>query len=345
MDFRALADRSLAGVMPTREEAGAVLDAPDSELLVVLDAAYRVRRHYFGNKVQIHVLTNAKSGLCPEDCAYCSQSAVSEAEIDQYSLMDADALFEEAGRAAASGARRHCIVISGRGPSWPEIERISSAVRRIKESYALSICCSLGLLDEEKAHALREAGVDRLNHNLNTSERYYSEICSTHTYQDRLETLAAGRRAGLELCSGVIFGQGEGREDIFEMCEAVRALGPESIPVNFLQAIPGTPLENAEALTPQGCLRLLSLVRFFNPASEIRIAGGREVNLRHLQPLSLYPANSLFVSGYLTTPGQAVEETQQMIADMGFELDVTGESDPDLSGSVSLSVEDTARPA
>ena len=331
--------------MPTRDEAAAVLDSSDAELLAVLDAAYRIRRRYFGNKVQIHMLTNAKSGLCPEDCAYCSQSAVSEAAIDQYSLMDADSLFEEAGRAAASGARRHCIVISGRGPSWPEIERISSAVRRIKEHYALSICCSLGLLDEGKARALRAAGVNRLNHNLNTSEGFYSEICSTHTYADRIETLSAGRKAGLELCSGVIFGQGESREDVFEVCEAVRSLGPESIPVNFLHAIPGTPLENAEALTPRSCLRLLSLMRFYNPTSEIRIAGGREVNLRHLQPLSLYPANSLFVSGYLTTPGQAVEEAQRMIADLGFELDMTGESDPDLSGPVFPAVRDSARRA
>lgn len=324
MDYQALADRVLAGGRIAREEGRAVLASPDEDLLPLLDAAFRVRRRHFGKAVQIHYLINAKSGLCPEDCAYCSQSSVSEAGIPRYSLVDDEELFEGAARAAGAGSRRYCIVMSGRGPSDSEIDRLCAAVGRIKERHALSICCSLGLLDGEKARRLKEAGVDRLNHNLNTSEGFYTRICSTHTYADRVETLSAGRGAGLELCSGVIFGQGEGEGDILDVCEALRELAPESIPVNFLHPIPGTPLERLAHLGPRRCLRLLCLMRFHNPAAEIRVAGGREVQLRGLQPLALYPANSLFVEGYLTTPGQGAAEAHRMIKDLGFEIDDRG---------------------
>jgi len=324
MDYQALAERVLAGGRIAREKGRAVLASPDEDMLPLLDAAFRVRRRHFGKAVQIHYLINAKSGLCPEDCAYCSQSSVSEAGIPRYSLVDDERLFEGAARAAGAGSRRYCIVMSGRGPSDAEIDRLCRAVGRIKERHGLSICCSLGLLDGAKARRLKEAGVDRLNHNLNTSEGFYARICSTHTYADRMETLSAGRGAGLELCSGVIFGQGEGEGDILDVCEALRELAPESIPVNFLHPIPGTPLAGLSHLGPRRCLRLLCLMRFYNPAAEIRVAGGREVQLRGLQPLALYPANSLFVEGYLTTPGQGAAEAHRMIRDLGFEVDDRG---------------------
>ncbi len=327
MDYQELAKRVIAGEKPSRREAVEILDSPAEYLLEVMGGAFRVRYHYFGRSVQIHQLINAKSGLCPEDCSYCSQSAVSEAEIEKYSLIDHDRLLEGAKRAAEAGSRRYCIVISGRGPTDMEIEHLGSAVRKIKADYGMSICVSLGLLNGEKAGQLKEAGVNRLNHNLNTSERFYPEICSTHTYQDRVDTLAAGRGAGLELCSGVIFGQGENREDVLSVCEALRELEPESIPVNFLHPVPGTPLEGIPELGPAQCLRLLCLMRYFNPRSEIRVGGGREVQLREHQALALYPANSIFVSGYLTTPGQAADEAHRMIQDLGFEVDVAGESD------------------
>ncbi|MEE9240851.1 MAG: biotin synthase BioB [bacterium] len=328
MDYQELAKRVIAGGKPSREEAAGILDSPPEDLLDVMGGAFRVRYRYFGRSVQIHQLINAKSGMCPEDCSYCTQSAVSEAEIEKYGLIDHDRLMEGAKRAEEAGSRRYCIVISGRGPTDLEIEHIGSAVRKIKAGYGMSICVSLGLLDREKAGRLKEAGVDRLNHNLNTSERYYPEICSTHTYRDRMDTLAAGRGAGLELCSGVIFGQGERREDVLDVCEALRELEPESIPVNFLHPVPGTPLEGIPPLGPAQCLRLLCLMRFFNPRSEIRVAGGREVQLREHQALALYPANSIFVSGYLTTSGQPAEEAHRMIRDLGFEVDAVGESDP-----------------
>jgi biotin synthase len=205
---------------------------------------------------------------------------------------------------------------------------LADAVRRIKETVDIGICCSVGLITEESAARLHEAGVEQLNHNLNTSERFYSEICTTHTYADRVATLQAARRAGLNLCSGAIFGQGENDTDIVDVGLALRELEPQSIPVNFLIPIEGTPLAGTNELTARRCLKILCLMRLLNPRQEIRVSAGREVHLRSLQPLALYAANSVFVSGYLTEPGQDYRETAQMVRDLGFEIeeyDATGE--------------------
>ena len=192
MNYHELARRALEDEKPGREEALSIINAPDEELLRLLDAAFSVRRAYFGKKVQIHYLINAKSGICPEDCGYCSQSAVSGAQIDRYELVDEEQLLEGASRAEAAGSRRYCIVISARGPSDAEIDRLCGAVAEIKSRHGLSVCCSLGLVEASQAARLSEAGVDRLNHNLNTSKSYYPRICSTHTYDDRMDTFGRG---------------------------------------------------------------------------------------------------------------------------------------------------------
>ncbi len=320
MDLGSLADKSLRGEALSREEARAVLHLPDEQMLQLLDAAYRVRLHYWGRTVHLHMLVNAKSGLCPEDCGYCSQSSVSTAEIEKYPWLNTEQLLDGARRAKEVHAKRYCIVASGRGPTPSELEDLARVIRRIKEEVGIGVCTSLGLLTEEKALLLKEAGVDQVNHNLNTSERYYPQVCTTHTYQDRVETLRHARAAGLQLCCGAIFGQGESEDDILDVIYALREIGVESIPCNFLHPIPGTPLANYNYLSPLQCLRILCLVRLLNPASEVRVAGGREFHLRAVQPLLLYPANSIFVSGYLTTPGQRPKEAMRMIEDMGFEL-------------------------
>jgi biotin synthase len=319
--YQRLAEKALAGECLTDAEGRAVLTAPDDAVLDLVAAAFRVRRHYFGRRVLLHVLMNAKSGLCPEDCGYCSQSSVSTAEIERYGLKGPQEMLAEARRAAGVGAKRFCIVISGRGPTDREVEGIAAAVRAIKQELPLGICASVGLLTPEQAAALKAAGVDRLNHNLNTSERFYPAICSTHTYQDRLDTLATARAAGLERCAGLIAGQGETDQDLIDVAKALRQLGPDSIPVNFLHPIAGTPLEHVHDLTPTRCLKILCLFRFYNPATEIRVAGGREHNLGHLQALALYPANAMFVNGYLTTDGQPADEAITMIRQMGFEIE------------------------
>lgn len=321
LNWASLIARSLQGEAITREEGRAILTLPDGQAPQLLQAAFEVRQAHFGKRVKICILQNARSGMCEEDCHYCSQSSISNAKIDKYPLMDKAQLLEGAKRASESGAKRYCMVTSGRGPSTEEIEHFCEVTRTIKRDYPLEICVCLGLLSEEQAKQLKAAGVGWVNHNLNTSERYHAEICGTHTYQDRLRTVENIRKAGLRTCSGGIVGMGETDEDVLDLAFAVREQRMDSIPVNFLHPIKGTPMGAYTFLTPMKCLKILCLFRFLNPTSEIRAAGGREVNLRSLQPLALYPANSIFVEGYLTTPGQQAEQARQMVEDMGFEVD------------------------
>jgi biotin synthase len=321
MDFGKLAEKSLRGELLEREEMSGVLRASDEQLPELLSAAFKVRHHYFGKRVQIHMLMNAKSGLCPEDCHYCSQSSVSKAPIDKYPFLSKEKLIAGAMKAKAAGAVRFCIVNSGRGPTAKEIRDIAEVVREIKKQVKINICCSLGLMDEEKVQALKDAGVERINHNLNTSENHHPNICTTHTYADRVETVTNVKSVGLSSCCGGIVGMGETDDDIIDLALSLRNLGVDSIPVNFLHPIDGTPFAGLNNLTPQRCLKILCLFRFINPDKELRVGGGRELNLRSLQPLSLYPANSMFVNGYLTTPGQEASEAHRMIADLGFEIE------------------------
>jgi biotin synthase len=315
-----MADRVLSGEALNAEDALAMLECPDDELLDLLAAAYRVRRRRFGNQVQLYFLMNAKSGLCPEDCGYCSQSKISTADIPKYNLLSRDKLLDGARVAAERQARTYCIVISARGPNEREMEAVESIVPEIKRRYNLKICACLGLLTPEQAERLKACGVDRVNHNLNTGEDYYGDICTTHTFQDRVETLRAVRDAGIEMCSGGIVGMGERQSDVVDMAIALRDLGVQSIPVNFLIPIEGTPLASRGDLNPRYCLKVLAMFRFVNPDRELRIAGGREVHLGSLQALGLYAANSIFVGDYLTTKGQPAEADYQMIRDLGFEI-------------------------
>ena len=318
MCWSELADRVLAGEAIGRDEALAVLRCPDVELLDLLAATYRVRHRHFGNTVQLYFLMNAKSGLCPEDCGYCSQSKVSEAEIPRYNLLNVEKLLDGARVAHERGSKTYCIVISARAPNEREIDAVTAIVPRIKKQYGLNVCACLGLLTAEHARRLKECGVDKVNHNLNTSERFYPEICTTHTYGDRVETLRNVRAAGLQLCSGGIIGMGETDDDVVDMALSLRELEVESIPLNFLNPIDGTPLERTQRLNPRYCLKALCMMRLVNPASELRIAGGREMHLGSLQAMGLYAANSIFVGDYLTTKGQPPDADYRMIEEMGF---------------------------
>lgn len=318
--WQQFADDILAGETLSRDQALAVLDCPDDELLDLLAHTYRVRRRWFSNQVQLYFLMNAKSGLCPEDCGYCSQSKISEAEIPRYNLLSREKLLDGARLASARKARTYCIVISARGPNEREMRAVTSIVPEIKQHFNLKICACLGLLSLEQAEELKACGVDRVNHNLNTSDSYYGEICTTHTFADRLATLRAVRDAGMEMCSGGIIGMGERREDVVDLAITLRDLGVQSIPVNFLNPIEGTPLAGRRDLNPRYCLKVLAMFRLVNPDREIRIAGGRELHLGSMQALALYAANSIFVGDYLTTKGQPAESDYQMIRDLGFEI-------------------------
>lgn len=320
--YQSFADRALCDEPLSRADALSVLAAPDEDILQLLDAAFQVRRRYFGKTVRLQMLLNAKSGACQEDCHYCSQSSVSEAPIERYAMVSTQTMLDGARRAAQSKAQRYCIVISGRAPLDREIGEIAEAVTTIKRELPIQICCSLGLLDESQARRLKTAGVDRINHNLNTSEAFHPSICTTHTYRDRVTTLNAARAAGLELCSGGIVGMGERDEDLVDLAFALRELRPDSIPLNSLHPAEGTPLEQCRDLTPMRCLKVLCLFRFLHPRTELRVAGGREHNLRWLQPMALFPADSVFVNGYLTTPGQPAPDVWKMIEDLGFQIEV-----------------------
>jgi biotin synthase len=229
-------------------------------------------------------------------------------------------ILAEADAAARAGASRYCMVLSGRGPTLTGARRLADLVRKVKERHPIEVCLSVGLLEEEHARILADAGLDRLNHNLNTSASHYEEICSTHTYQDRVRTLVAAKKCGIEPCSGLILGMGERSRDVIEVALELRRLEVPSIPVNFLIPIEGNPVVSDGSLTPERALRALCLMRLMNPRAEIRVAGGREGHLRTLGALALWPANSLFVEGYLTTRGDATDATYRMIRDAGFEV-------------------------
>ena len=320
MNWNDLGAKILSGWMLDREGAMRVLQSPDDELLPVLNAAFAIRKHHFGMGVTLHVIRNAKSGACSEDCAYCSQSGKSDTEIARYTLQSVEKIVDGARDAAKLKAMRYCIVTSGRQPAEKELEIICEAARRIKKEAPIQICTSLGLLSEEQAKRLKAAGVDRYNHNLETSSQYYGKICSTHSYADRVATTKRVKGAGLELCCGGLIGMGESLEDRVELALAMRDVDADSIPLNFLDPRPGTALEGRSRIGATDALRTLALFRFANPDREIRIAGGREVCLVALQVLALYPANSIFTSGYLTTGGQGHSADMVMIEGAGFHV-------------------------
>jgi biotin synthase len=323
VDWTALGRRACEGVPPSREEAVALLCSPDAEFLPILHAAFLPRERFHGRRVRLHLLLNAKSGRCPEDCKFCSQSARAEAGVEEYPLVSTAEIVAGALRARELQAAVYCIVTSGRRPSAEEFESLCDAAREIRRrAPGLRLCFSLGALDDAAARRLREAGADRFNHNLETSERRFPDVCSSHAYADRVATVRAVKRAGLHACCGGIVGLGESPEDIADLAFALRDLDVDSIPVNFFNPRPGTAFADLPQIAPAYALKALALMRLVNPAKDIRSAGGREAVLRSMQPLALFAANSIFVEGYLTTPGQGADADRRMIADAGFEIDV-----------------------
>jgi biotin synthase len=317
--FDQLATSILAGMPATEDDALAVLRSHDDELLDVVAAASRLRREHFGKTVKVNYLVNLKSGLCPENCNYCSQALGSTADILKYKWLNTDEALEQASAGLRGGATRVCMVSSGRGPTNKDVERVADMVGVIKTEHPeVEICACLGLLKDGQAERLRDAGVDAYNHNINTAESHHDQIVQTHTYADRVDTVEKAKVAGLSPCSGLIAGLGETDEQLVEALFALRELGSDSIPVNFLMPFDGTPMENTWELTPSRCLKILAMARFVCPDREVRIAGGREMHLRSLQGLALHVANSLFLGDYLTSEGQSAETDLELIRDNGF---------------------------
>lgn len=317
--FDQLATSILAGKPATEDDALAVLRAHDDELLDVVAAAGRLRRAHFGNTVKVNYLVNLKSGLCQENCNYCSQALGSTAPILKYSWLKTDEALEQAAAGLKGGATRVCMVSSGRGPSDRDIDKVTEMVGAIKgENPGVEICACLGLLKDGQAEKLKDAGVDAYNHNINTAESHHDTIVQTHTYADRVDTVTKAKTAGLSPCSGLIAGLGETDEQLVEALFALRELESDSIPVNFLMPFDGTPYENTWELDPTRCLKILAMARFVCPDREVRIAGGREMHLRSLQGLALHVANSIFLGDYLTSEGQSAETDLELIRDNGF---------------------------
>ncbi|GAB3300565.1 biotin synthase BioB [Parasphingorhabdus pacifica] len=327
--FQQLADGVLTGVPATPEDALAVLRADDTELMSVVAAAGRLRRAHFGNTVKVNYLVNLKSGMCPENCNYCSQALGSEAPVLKYSWLSKDEALKQAGAGIEGGASRVCMVASGRGPSTRDIDKVTEMVGALKDEHPdVEVCACLGFLKDGQAARLKEAGVDAYNHNINTSESNHDNIVQTHTYADRVDTVEKAKGAEISPCSGLIAGLGETDEQLVEALFALRELDSDSIPVNFLMPFEGTPFENTWELSPTRCVKILAMARFVCPDKEIRIAGGREMHLRTLQSIGLHVANSIFLGDYLTSEGQDAEADLEMIRDNGF---VVLDSEEDLA--------------
>ncbi len=319
LDAVDLAARIDAGHRLTFDEALAVLRAPDEATLALVAAAGTLRRKHFGNTVKVNYLVNLKSGLCPEDCTYCSQRLGSKAEILKYTWLKPDEAARQAGLGIAGGASRVCMVASGKGPSDRDVDRVATMIGQIKDEHPqVEVCACLGILKAGQAERLAASGADAYNHNLNTAESLYPEICSTHTFAERVATVGAAKDAGLSPCSGLIVGMGETPEQLVEAVFALCELEADSIPVNFLMPFDGTPLAGTWHLTPMACLRILALVRLASPTAELRMAGGREMHLRTLQATALAVANSLFLGDYLTSEGQDARRDLEMISDAGY---------------------------
>jgi biotin synthase len=320
-EIQKIGDKVLEGRSVSMKEIRLLLEAKGPDLMDLVAVANRVRVEFNGNEIDLCSLLNAKSGKCSEDCAFCAQSAHYQTDAPTYPLMNADQMVKEAREAQKRRTGRFCLISSGRQLNDKEFEVILSGLDRIRKETTLDLDCSLGTLSEERAEALKKVGVTRYNHNLETAESHFSKICTTHSFQDRVQTIEVLKDQGFSICCGGIIGLGESPQQRLELAFSVKQLGIECIPFNILNPRPGTPLEHSEAIPPIEIIKTISLFRLVLPKGTIKIAGGREANLRDLQSLALLAgANGLIVGNYLTTPGRNAEDDLTMIKDVGFQI-------------------------
>ena len=295
-------------------EALKLYDLPLAELCARAD---RARREAGLCRVDLCTIVNAKSGLCGEDCRFCAQSARHATEVDEHALLDVEKLVEAARRAYEIGSARLGIVTSGNCLSEEELSRVAEAVRAIRREVGLDVCASLGALEADELAELREAGLSRYHHNLETSRDFFPQVATSHTFDDRVRTVASARDAGLSVCCGGIVGMGETREDRVSLALAVRDLGADSVPLNFLIPVPGTPMEDVEPMRPAEALRTIAVFRILMPGRTIRVTAGRETVLRDFQAAAfLAGANGMMIGGYLTQRGRAVEDDQRLVKEI-----------------------------
>lgn len=321
-DFLRLADVVLAGGALSEAEALEILSARGAALTAALAGAHRIREAVFGDRVELCAIINAKSGRCGEDCAFCAQSGHHRTDAPVFGLRAREELLGAAREAADTGARCFGIVTSGTRVRDPaEWEVLLGALREIRDTLPVDPAASLGLLDRARAEDLARAGCVTYHHNLETARSFFPRICTTHAYEEDVDTVRAAQAAGLRVCCGGILGLGESPAERVELAFTLRELGVGSVPLNFLVPIPGTPLAGAPPLTPRDCLAAIALFRYALPRAKISVCGGRGPNLRELQPLIfLAGASGTMVGNYLTTTGRDREADLQMIADAGFRI-------------------------
>jgi biotin synthase len=302
-----------------REQVGAIARLPLDALPDLVALAHGVRLAYCGPAVELESLLNAKSGACPEDCTFCSQSARFHTDVDVYPFLDLDDVLAAARATRDAGATQFCLVVAVRGPEERLLARVLESVEAVHRETGLEVACSLGLLTDEQAQRLADAGVRRYNHNLETCRALFRQICTTHTYDDRVETARRATAAGMELCCGGILGLGETPEQRIDFAFELAALEPCEVPINFLDPRPGTPLADDALLSPREALQAIALFRLVLPSAWLRLAGGRERVLGELQAMGvLAGANALIVGNYLTTAGRAPDEDLALLDALGM---------------------------
>lgn len=311
-----LTKKIIAGYRIRREDDRSVfMDTPVEELG---EGAYRLQKHFCGNHIDLCTIVNGRSGRCGEDCKYCAQAGRHKTGVDTYSFMAQEDLIAHAKANQDAGANRFSIVTSGGALSGVEFEKALEAYQEMKRTLSIDLCASHGLLTRSQFRRLREAGVTSYHHNIETSERYFPEICTTHSYADRIRTIKAAQAEGLSVCSGGIIGMGETWEDRFDMAFALQDLGIESIPLNSLMAIPGTPLEHLPPISGEDILRTVAIFRFINPTANIRLGAGRKLLPENGATAFRAGASASITGNMLTTSGTTIAEDMELIKELGF---------------------------
>lgn len=311
-----LKQKVLAGGKVTREEALELVSVP---LEALSQAADELREHFCGDRFDLCTIVNGKCGKCSEDCKYCAQSAHYHTSLEEsYPLLSTEELVKGAAENKRQGVLRYSIVTSGRKLSDQEVDQACESIRAIREQVGIEVCVSFGLLGEEAFRKLKEAGTSRVHCNLESSRRYFPQVCTTHTYNEKIETLKAAQRAGLSVCSGGILGLGETMEDRIDMVLTARELGVKSVPVNLLNPIPGTPYEHNPILTEDELRRVVAIFRFLIPDGNIRLAGGRGLLEDKGGHCFRSGANAAISGDMLTTAGITVQRDQEMLKGLGY---------------------------
>lgn len=314
-----LKEKVLAGRQITREEALALAEMPLEELCAAAD---EIRRFFCGDKFDLCTIVNGKSGKCSENCKYCAQSASYHTAVETYPLLDTEALLEQAQYSQSRGVHRYSIVTSGRNLNAQEVSQACGSIRKIKESLDISICVSFGLLEEADFQKLRQAGASRVHNNLEASAGYFPQVCTTHTQQDKIRSIEAARKAGMEVCSGGIMGLGESMEDRIDLAITLRELQIKSVPVNMLNPIPGTPYENNPRLTEEDMCRIVAIFRFLLPDAFIRLAGGRGLMEDQGRRCFYSGANAAITGDMLTTSGITIQRDLEILKELGYQVQI-----------------------